>query len=114
MWFAAGCAEYSVSFEQRSERPVPVAVGSGDVEMPAGIVVTAQAHPFRDDGEMSHDTVLSFAVDDPDVLIVAPVVDDPELADGWALIAVAPGSTTIRPTVAGHEAVPLEVVITLP
>ena len=113
MWFAAGCAEYSVSFEQRSETPVPVA-SCGSVEMPAGIVVTAQAHPFRDDGEMSPTPCWRLRSTTRSVLIVAPVVDDPELADGWALIAVAPGTTTIRPTVAGHEAVPLEVVITLP
>lgn len=111
--FAASCAEYSVTFEQRSETPLPVVLSS-EVEIPAGIVVTAQAHPFRDDGELPSDTEITFSIDDPEVFDLVPVVDDPELGDAWALIAVASGTTTIWPTVGGHEATPIDVVITDP
>jgi hypothetical protein len=108
---AASCAEYTVSLEQESEAPLPVTL-SWAVDMPVGIVVTARAHPFRNGGELPSDTDVDFVVEDPSVLVLAPVVDDTDAADVWALSGVAPGTTTVWPTVSGHEATPISVIVT--
>ena len=94
--FAASCAEYEVSLVQVSDPPLPVTLG-WEVEMPAGILVTARAHPFRNGGEMSSDAEIGFTVDNPTVLDLSPVIeDDSEFGGVWALAAVAPGTTTIE------------------
>jgi hypothetical protein len=99
-------AEYTVDLEPRTATPVPVVL-SPRIEMPAGVVVIAGAEVRKNDEVLDDLGDLVFSTDDPDILEIAPVTtDDGELE--WALVAVSPGSTTLRATVDGHSAEPID------
>lgn len=105
---ALGCHEYTVELSQVGVTPLPVALGA-TVELPVGLVVTVLPSGHRNGEPLDADVSISLASSDASVLSVAPVA---EAVGQWGLVGASVGQVWLEPEVDGHNAVPIEVIVT--